>query len=112
MSSPIIFITSHSLDGSESDANNDEQRRLAEFVTAHQPSLLDFQAYVSEDRSQLKLFFVFPDHGVVAGTGTRPEPKDQRFRDSGLAGVLAGAAIAALAFTAVFLGSIGASLPA
>lgn len=85
MSSPITVITSHSLDGRESQANHDEQRRFAEFVTAHQPPLLDFQAYVSEDKSQLKLIFVFPDDGAGASAATRPEPKDERFRDSGLA---------------------------
>ena len=107
MSRPITLITSHSLDDRESETNHDEQRRFAEFVAAHQPQLLDFQAYVSEDKSQLKLVFVFPDDGASAAVGARPEPNGQRFRDSGLAGVLAGVAILALSFAAVYLGSVG-----
>ena len=35
-----------------------------------------------------------------------PEPNDRRFQDSGLAGLLAGAAIVALFFAAVYLGSV------
>ena len=107
MSSPITLVTSHSLDGRTSEANQDEQRRFAEFVAAHQPPLLDFQAYVSEDSKQLKLFFVFPD-GADAPASSRSESKDQPFRDSGLAALLAGAAIVALFFAAVYLGSVGA----
>ena len=112
MSPPITLITSYSLDGWESEANHDEQRRFAEFVAEHQPQLLDFQAYVSEDKSQLKLYFVFPDHGAGAPMETRPEPSDRRFQGSGLAGVLAGAMIVALFFAAVYLASVGASAPA
>lgn len=107
MSNPITFVTSHSLDGRTSEANQDEQRRFADYVAAHQPPLLDFQAYVSEDSKQLKLFFVFPD-SVDAPTSSRGESEDQPFRDSGLAALLAGAAIVALFFVAVYLGSVGA----
>jgi hypothetical protein len=112
MSRPITFITSHSLDDREPEANRDDQRRFAEFVAAHRPQLLDFQAYVSEDKSQLKLIFVFPDSGAGARAETRPEPNDQRDRASGLAGVLARAVIVALFFAAVYIGSVGASTPA
>lgn len=110
MSRPITFITSHSLDGRTSEANQEEQRRFAAFVAAHEPQLLDFQAYVSEDNRQLKLFFVFPD-GAGGPASSRPAPKDRRFRDSSLAGLLAGAAIVALSFVAVYLGSVGAPTP-
>ena len=107
MSPSVTWITSHSLDGPESEANDEEQRRFAEFVAARQPRLLDFQAYVSEDRRQLKFMFAFPDeaepHREAAGVGQR----DRRFRDSGLAGILAGAVIAVLVFAAAYLGSVG-----
>jgi hypothetical protein len=112
MSPPITFITSHLLDGRESKASNEEQRRFAEFVTANQPRLLDFQAYVSEDKRQLKLFFVFPETGGIELAPVHPEPDDQGFRDSALAGLLAGAAIVVLFLAAVYVGSVGASLPA
>ncbi len=107
MTRSITLITTHSLDGAESEANHDEQRRFAEFVASRQPQLLDFQAYVSDDQRQLKLMFVFPDaeRGQQAGG---LEPVDRRFRDSGLAGVLAGAALAVLAFVAAYVGSAGA----
>lgn len=107
MSRPITFITSHSLDGRTSEENQEEQRRFAAFVVAHQPQLLDFQAYVSEDNKQLKLFFVFPDR-ADGPASNRPEPKVQRFQDSGLAALLAGAAILALFLVAVYLANVGA----
>jgi hypothetical protein len=112
MSSSVTLITSHSLDGPESEANHEEQRRFAEFVTAHQPQLLDFQAYVSEDKRQLRLMFVFPDEDAGERAATNPEPKERRFQDSGLAGLLAGAAIVALFFAAVYLGSVAPPTPA
>ena len=106
MSPSVTLITSHSLDGPESQANHEEQRRFAEFVTARQPQLLDFQAYVSEDKRQLKLMFVFPDGDAAVPVVTPAEPNDRPFRDSGLAGLLAGAAVVALFFAAVYLGSV------
>lgn len=111
MSSPVTLITSHSLDGPESEANHEEQRRFAEFVTARQPQLLDFQAYVSEDKRQLKLMFVFPGEDAADREATDPEPSDRRFLDSGLAALLAGAAIVVLFFAGVYLGSVAAPTP-
>lgn len=107
MTPSLTLITSHALDGPESESNQDEQRRFAEFVDARQPQLLDFQAYVSEDKRELKLMFVFPD-----GAGTAPrtaglEPGDRPFRDSGLAGILAATAIVLLVFAGAYLGSFG-----
>ena len=112
MSSSVTLVTSHSLDGPESEANYEEQRRFAEFVTARQPQLLDFQAYVSEDKRQLKLMFVFPNEDAGDREAMDPKPSDRRFRDSGLAALLAGAAIVALFFAAVYLGSVAAPTPA
>ena len=108
MSPSVTLITSHSLRGPESEANHEEQRQFAEFVTARQPRLLDFQAYVSEDNRHLKLMFVFPQDAERGKETAGLEPDERRFRDSGLAGVLAGAAIAVLVFAAAYLGSIGA----
>ena len=107
MSSALTLITSHSLDGPESEANHEEQRRFAEFVTARQPQLLDFQAYVSDDRRQLKLMFVFPDGAGGDQVSTDSEPLDRHFRDSGLAAVLTGAALVVLVFVAAYVGSVG-----
>jgi hypothetical protein len=112
VSPSVTLVTSHSLDGPESEANHEEQRRFVEFVTARQPQLLDFQAYVSEDKRQLKLLFVFPDEDGGDRDATEPEPNDRRFQDSGLAGLLAGAAIVALFLAAVYLGSIAPPTPA
>jgi len=109
MTPSVTLMTTHSLDGTESEANHEEQRRFAEFVTSRQPRLLDFQAYVSEDQRKLKLLFAFPDDAARGRQASRPEPADGRFRDSGLAGVLAGVALAVLAFVAAYLGSAGTS---
>lgn len=108
MTRSVTLITTHSLRGAESEANHEQQRRFAEFVTTRQPQLLDFQAYVSDDQRQLKLMFVFPDDAERGQQAASPEPADGRFRDSGLAGVLAGAALVVLAFVAAYLGSAGA----
>jgi hypothetical protein len=107
MSSALTLITSHSLEGPESEANHSEQRRFAEFVSARQPQLLDFQAYVSDDKRQLKLMFVFPDGAGSDERSAEPEPLHRDFRDSGLAAVLIGAALLVLVFVAAYIGSIG-----
>ena len=108
MTRSLTLITTHSLDGAESDTNHEEQRQFAEFVSARQPQLLDFQAYVSDDRRQLKLMFVFSDEAEGGRDAALPEPADRLFRGSGLAGVLGGAALAVLALVAAYLGSAGA----
>lgn len=112
MSAPITFMTSHPLDERKTDAFDDEHRRFAEFVAAHQPHLLDFQAYVNEDKSELKLFFVFPDAEVGVREPASPEPMDRPFRDSGWAAVLAAATILVLYVVAVYLGSVSVLTPA
>lgn len=106
MSATTTFITSHALNEPESEPNRDAQRRFAEYVEAHEPPLLDFQAYVSDDTSELKLIFVFPDASAPAESS---EPMNQDFRDSRLAGLLGAAVIVMLIFVAVYAGNIGAS---
>jgi hypothetical protein len=102
----ITFITSHALTGLESQSNREAQERFAEYVDVHRPPLLDFQAYLSDDRSELKLFFVFPDVGAQVDPAHR-EQRATGFRESRLAGLLAGAVIVMLFFVAVYAGSTG-----
>lgn len=78
----------------------------------NQPQLLDFQAYVSEDGRQLKLMFVFPEGEAGPRPASRPEPARRGLRDSGVAGVLAGAAIVVMFLAAAYLGSTGLPIPA
>jgi hypothetical protein len=112
MSAPITFMTSHPLAEREAVGLDSRQRSFAEYVAAHQPRLLDFHAYVNQDKSELKLFFVFPDDGEGERVDASAEPMDRPFRDSGWAGLLAAAAIVVLVFIGVFLGSVSPIMPA
>jgi hypothetical protein len=108
VSPTTTFITSHALNEPDSEAHRDAHHRFAEYVAAHQPPLLDFQAYVSDDQSELKLIFVFPD--ADASAAAQPsEPNRQDFRDSRLAGLLAAGLVVLLFVLAVYAGSISGS---
>jgi hypothetical protein len=108
VSPTTTFITSHALTEPEPEANRDAHHRFAEYVAAHQPPLLDFQAYVSDDQSELKLIFVFPD-AEASAAAQASEPPHEGFRDSRLAGLLAAAVVVLLFVVAVYAGSISGS---
>ena len=108
--STTTFITTHSIDDGHAAEIAKEHRRFADFVTANEPRLLDFQAYVNEDNTALKLVFVFPDEEPALDQPTDGTPRP--LRDSCWAALGAAASIVVLLFTAVTVAFGASATPA
>jgi hypothetical protein len=108
--STTTFITTHSIGDGRAAEIGQEHRRFADFVTANEPRLRDFQAYVNEEKTALKLVFVFPDEEPALDQAT--DGTERSLRDSGWAALGAAASIVVLLFTAVSVAFGASATPA
>lgn len=61
MQAPFIFITTHAINDGAAEAYEAQHGAFADFVNANEPDLLSFQAWMSDDRTEVTFIFVFPD---------------------------------------------------
>lgn len=61
MEAPFIFVTTHSINDGKLDEYEAQHGPFVEFIEAHEPRLLDFQAYMNEARTEVTFLFTFPD---------------------------------------------------
>jgi hypothetical protein len=108
--STTTFITTHAIGNDHVGEIGQEHRRFADFVTANEPRLLDFQAYVNEEKTALKLVFVFPDEPPEDDHPT--DGTERSLRDSGWAALGAATSILVLLFTAVSVAFGASATPA
>jgi hypothetical protein len=108
--STTTFITTHAIGNDHVGEMGREHRRFADFVTANAPRLLDFQAYVNEEKTAVKLAFVFPD--VASDHDHLTDGAARSLRDSGWAALGAAASILVLLFTAVSVAFGASATPA
>jgi hypothetical protein len=61
MAPPFIFVTTHTINAGLLDEYEAQHGPFIDFVRENEPRLIDFQAFMDEDRTEVTFLFVFPD---------------------------------------------------
>ena len=61
MSTPFIFVSTHTINEGKLDDFMGQLRLFAEFVEVNEPNLIDFKAFLDDDQTEVSLVFVYPD---------------------------------------------------
>jgi hypothetical protein len=61
VSTPFIFIITHSIDEGKLTAYTEQQAEFARFVEANEPRLIGFHAHLNQECTEATFVFIFPD---------------------------------------------------